>query len=357
MKKLFTLFAVVLVALTLVGCTTKTYEIGLITDHGPVNDRSFNQGAWEGVESYGKEHDITYKYYRPTENSGAARLEAIRLAVRGGAKVVVAPGSSFDVPVHTAQSEFPDVKFIVLDTEPKSSTGEVLTKENTIALYYAEEQSGFLLGYAAVQDGFRKLGYVGGLGVPAVIRFGSGFIQGAEYAAKELGLDDNAVEVHYKHLDGFVAKPENKALADDWYDNKGVELIFNAGGGSIDNVIASAEEREGKFLMGANVDQRDLSKKIISSGLKQLKESVYNVLTDIYADKFDGGKAVRLTAANDGVGITPDFTRFRTFTETKYNEVYKKLADNEITVNQKHDIYNTDFKELELKKVKVEIHK
>lgn len=334
MKKLLSVLFVLLFGIALVGCnTTPQYEIALITDHGPVDDRSFNQGSWEGVEAYATEHKISYKYYRPSENSGSARLEAIRLAVEAGAKVVVTPGFAFAESVFLAQSEFPDVKFILLDAQP-SKDGTTLVGPNTVSIFYAEEQSGFLAGYAAVKNGFTKLGYMGGVGVPAVIRFGIGFIQGAEYAAVENNVD---VTVQYKHLGNFNALPEHKTLASSWY-NSGTQLIFVAAGAAINNVISAAEETTGKFVMGANVDQQTLSNVILTSALKRLKESVYQMLAAYYANDFQGGKTLTLKAADDGVGLTDDFSRYQSFTKAQYDAVYLKLVNGTINVTADHTI-------------------
>lgn len=335
MKKLFILIMVFFVAGVVAACdTTPKYEIALITDHGPIDDKSFNQGAWEGVEAYAKDHKISYTYYRPAEDSGSARLDAIRLAVEAGAKIIVTPGFSFGEAVYQAQKEFPDVKFILLDAQP-SKDGTTEVANNTLSIFYAEEQAGFLSGYAAVKEGFTKLGYMGGVSVPAVIRFGMGFIQGVEYAAKEMNVN---VSVNYKYLMTFDALPANKTLATSWFKNDGVEMIFVAAGAAVNNAISAAEELQNKWVMGANVDQHDVSPLIISSSLKKLKESVYGALEDFYKGEFKGGQTVTLGAPENGVGITDNFTRFNNFTQEQYEAIYAKLASGEIIVNKNTSI-------------------
>ena len=192
MKKflLILLTAVLLgVGLTACGTTKKTFELALITDIGTIDDKSFNQGAWEGLKKYADEKKITYAYYKPTEKTDAAYVAAIDLAVTGGAKVIVTPGYLFEPAVYVAQDKYPNVKFILLDGTPHTPDYKTYRIEkNVYSIFYAEEQSGFLAGYAAVKDGFTSLGFMGGMAVPAVVRFGYGYVQGAEYAAKELGL-------------------------------------------------------------------------------------------------------------------------------------------------------------------------
>ena len=337
MKKAFVMIVCLAVLVPAVfaagGQEQPTYELALITDHGPVDDRSFNQGAWEGVVQYAEENDISYRFYRPAENSGSARLEAIRLAAEAGAQLIVTPGFAFSEPVFIAQDEFPEVNFVLLDAAP-SQDGTTEIGENTVSLFYAEEEAGFIVGYAAVKEGFTNLGFFGGVSVPAVVRFGIGYILGADYAAQEEGVD---VEIMYRYLGGFNARPEHKTLASTWY-NEGTEVIFVAAGGAINNAISAAEELSDKWVIGANVNQQDLSEVILTSSLKQLRVSVYQAISEYYDGTFRGGEAVNLTAAEDGVGIPDDFSRFANFTEADYEEIVDALISGEIEVPSSHTL-------------------
>ncbi len=342
MKKVFAVLLVSLSIGLLAACGGETYELALITDHGPVDDRSFNQGAWEGVEAYAEEHDITYRYFRPAEDSGAARLDAIELAVDAGAKLIVTPGFAFSEAVHRAQEQYPDVKFVLLDAEP-ARDGETHVGDNTLSIYYAEEQAGFLVGYAAVKEGHHDIGFFGGVSVPAVIRFGVGYIEGAEYAARE---DDVDVTVRYRYLGTFDAVPQNRVLASSWYED-GADLIFVAAGGAINNAVTAAEEQDGKWVIGANVNQMDVSDVILTSSLKELKNSVYMAIEEFYNDEFRGGEAITLTAGEEGVGIPDDFSRFENFTEEMYNDIFNMLVTGEIEVTSAFDLELPDDLDLE----------
>lgn len=329
MKKSILLMVVMAFTLLLVSCQAPSFEIALVTDHGPVTDKAFNQGSWEGVVEYAKEHNIAHQYFVPAENSGAARLDAIEQAVNGGAKVIVTPGSSFADPIAQAQVKYPEIKFIVLDTEPKlQNADKASVAENTVAIYYAEQESGFLAGYAAVKNGFTKLGYFGGIPVPSVTRFGMGYIEGAEYAANELNVD---IEVKYAYLGSFDQKPENKTKASGWYTS-GTEVIFSAAGQVINNVTQAASETGGKWVIGANVNQQYIDETMLTSALKLLEKSVYTMLEDFYNDTFKGGETLVLDAKAGFVGITQDYSRFETFTEAMYNEIYAKVANGEIEI-------------------------
>lgn len=282
-KVLLIVLSIMLVSMGLVGCAQAddTYEIALITDKGNIDDKSFNQGAWEGVVAYAEANDVSHTYIKPEEASDAGYLAAIDLAVTGGAKVIVTPGFLFEVPIYEAQTKYPDVKFILLDGAPHTADYSTFeTKSNVASIMYSEEESGYLAGYAAVQDGMTKLGFMGGMAVPAVQAFGYGFLQGAEAAAAELGLADGAVEVTYHYTGNFDENDTNKATARTMYQ-EGTEVIFAAGGSVGKSVMSAAAESEGKVI-GVDVDQRYDSETVITSATKGLAASVVSVLEAIY---------------------------------------------------------------------------
>lgn len=351
MKKLVSITLVmVLLAISLTGCggadgnqsSSESYEIVLITDKGNIDDKSFNQGSWEGVVEFATKEGISHHYIKPEEASDAGYLAAIDLAVQGGAKVIVTPGFLFEVPIFEAQSKYPDVKFILLDGAPHDPDNTDFTiKENVASIMYAEEQSGYLAGYAAVMDGMTKLGFMGGIAVPAVQAFGYGYLQGAEDAAKELGLPDGSIEVIYHYTGNFEENDTNKATARTMYQ-EGVEVIF-ACGGSVGKSVMSAASEAGAKVIGVDVDQRYDSETVITSATKGLAASVIQVLESIYkTDSWDqyGGKTTYFNAANDGVGLPTEvigdenadaFDRFEQFTREQYEEIYAKLVDGTIT--------------------------
>ena len=320
----------------LAGCGKTDYEIALITDKGSVDDRSFNQGAWEGIVQFATENDITCRYYRPEASTDDAYFAAIELAVRGGAKVVVAPGYLFEVAVYYAQQAYPQVAFILLDGIPHdASYAAYETGKNTAAILYAEEEAGFLAGYAAVADGMRCLGFVGGMAVPAVQAFGYGYLQGMEQAAMELQLPEDSIRVLYHYTGNFEENDTNKQMARAMYVS-GAEVIFACGGAAGKSVISAASE-EGKGIIGVDVDQRYDSSTVITSAMKGLEASVVEVLDSLYYGGFEvyAGTATYFNAANGGVGlpitVAPEdaghaFDRFRQFTLEEYEVLFRRLA-------------------------------
>ncbi len=298
----------------------------LITDVGTIDDKSFNQGAWEGLEMYAKEVGVKANYIQPLDQSDADYTTAISQAVDAGAEIIVTPGFLFGNVVLQAQEKYPDVKFVLVDSTPNNGAeGDAYVEEtadNTVSILYKEEQAGFLAGYAAVKEGFTNLGFMGGMAVPAVVRFGYGYAAGADYAAKEMGVD---VTLKYTYLNSFGPDPQFVTMAGSWY-NEGVEVIHAAAGGAGNSVMAAAEEAD-KWMIGVDIDQKDESPKVLTSAMKNLKLSVYDAVKGAFEGEWQGGEVLNLGVEHEGVQISDDFSRFENFTEADYEAVYQALID------------------------------
>ncbi|HKL99979.1 MAG TPA: BMP family ABC transporter substrate-binding protein [Mobilitalea sp.] len=317
------------------------FEIALITDKGNIDDKSFNQGSWEGLVEFATANNITHQYYKPEEASDAGYLAAIELAITGGAKVVITPGFLFEVPIFEAQTKYPEVNFILLDGSPHTADYATFeTKSNVASVMYAEEESGYLAGYAAVKDGMTKLGFMGGMAVPAVQAFGYGYLQGAQVAATELGLAENAVSVTYHYTGNFDENDTNKATAKTMYQ-EGTEVIFACGGSVGKSVMAAASE-SGAKVIGVDVDQRYDSDTVITSATKGLGASVIQVLESIYKNNNFadfGGATTYFNATNAGVSLptvvlddaaADAFDRFNSFDKAAYDAVFATLVDGSV---------------------------
>lgn len=325
----------------------------LITDKGTIDDKSFNQGSFQGMEQYAKEIGVKANYLKPAGDGDQIYKQAIDDAIKAGAKIVVTPGFLFERAVWEAQTQYPEVKFVAVDFEPKENQeAKPDLKENTVSLLYQEEQSGFLAGYAAVKDGYTKLGFMGGYAVPAVVKFGFGFIAGANAAAEELGVD---VDVKYNYTYSFEAKPEIQTMASSWFKN-GTEVIFACGGGIYASVAKAAEDNNTKMI-GVDVDQKDESKTIITSAMKNLKKSVYEEVKAAAEGQFKAGQASIFNVTNKGVQISEDFSRFNKFTQEDYDAIYAKLEKDEeaIAKNIPADVTNADPTSFQDKMAKVKI--
>lgn len=326
------------------------YEIALIASADSVEDGSFNQAVWRGIENFVEEEPVSYKSYLATEDTTDAYLRVIDEAVKGGGKVVVTTGPTFGSAVKEAQEEYPEVSFLMVDGQPQEEDGSAAAiDKNTLPLLFAEEQAGYLAGYAAVKEGYRGLGFIGGKAYDSVQKFGYGFVQGADQAAKETGVSD--ITLRYTYAETFEQDEQVQQLAADWYQ-KDTEVIFACAGGAGKSVMKAAEQEKRKVI-GVDTDQSQESETVIISAVKNLDESVGDILSTYYgADEFAGGQAVQLSAENGGIGLSIESSRMKTFTARDYDEVFRKLAARQISIKSEGI---KDAKALETDRVAVEL--
>ena len=318
------------------GCNKKddSVELAVVTDVGQLMDGGFNQGTYEGVKQYAEKNKKNYAYYQPENGANATdndRIAAMELAIEKGAKVIVAPGFLQATAMETVAKAHTDVKFVFVD-------GWNMGLDNVTAISYKEQESGFLAGYAAVMDGYTKLGGVfgGGGSNPACNRFCCGYIQGAEAAAKEKDVQVQ-MTVSFRHGSSFSASNELQSQVALWY-SAGIEVVFSCGGSMVNSVIAAANETQNGKVIGVDTDQAGLSERVITSAVKGLTSSVMLVLEKYYAGKWDAelaDKTSNLGAKEDSTGLpTADSSwRFTTFTKEQYNTVLKGIKDGTITIS------------------------
>ena len=324
------------------------YELALITDIGTIDDKSFTQGSWEGLKKYAEEKGITYKYYKPAGKDTDSKIDSIYLAISSGAKLIVTPGYLFEPAIYKVQDIHPEINFVLLDGTPQDGTyTDFRIEKNVYAVLYAEEQAGFLAGYGVVKEGYTNLGVMGGMAEPSVIRFGYGFVQGADYAAKELGVKN--IKIDYTYIGGYEPTPEVQTKASSWFI-KGVQVIFAPAGGAGNSVMSAAEQNKG-YVVGVDVDQSVESPTVITSAMKMIGESVYNAIDEFYKGNFPGGKIAVLDAKVHGIGLPIETSKFKNFTKEDYDNIYKKLIDGSIEILKDTDA--KDVSQLPLDNVKV----
>ena len=296
----------------------------LVSAAGTLDDRAFNTACWAGVQEFCAETGTTYTYYQPTEDTVDAQLVLVETAVNNGAKFIIVNSDQFKVAAYYMQERYPDVTFIIYDTIPENEDGEQLVADNMTAITFAEEQCAYIAGYAAVKEGYTKLGYMGGMAVPAVVRFGYGFVAGADQAAQDLGVE--GVEMMYSYFGNFEATPDNQAKIASWFQN-GTEIIFVAAGPAGASAFAAAEQNDG-IIIGVDSDQSGESETVISSAIKDLKNVTMDYLTKWKEGTLAGGETVRLTCADGGVALVMgENARWKTFSQEDYDAIYQKLAD------------------------------
>ena len=319
-----------------------TYKVAMITDYGDITDQSFNQTTYEGCKEFCEANGVEFKYYKPAGDSTAERVAMVDAAVADGYNVVVMPGYAFGETITQVADLYPDVKFIALDVS-QGDLGDYQIPENVTCAVYQEELCGYMAGYAAVKLGYTKLGFLGGMAVPAVVRYGYGFVQGADAAATELGAD---VTLNYVYGNQFSGDADITAYMDTWYAN-GTEVVFACGGG-IYNSAAEAAAKVGGKVIGVDVDQAAIidayaEGMTVTSAMKGLAPTVKAILGELilndnwaqYAGQINTLGLVSGTDVEANyVQIPYESTQWSdTFTKDDYAALVAAMFDGTITVS------------------------
>ena len=321
------------------------YQVAFVTDVGQLKDKSFNQGTFDGVKLYAAANGLSYKYYQPANGNEATdddRYNAMKAAVDSGAEVVVCAGFLQEAALKRAAADFPDVPFVFIDGYPLSDD-DGNTLANVAGISFQEQQCGYFAGYAAVKDGFTKLGFSGGGGGTndACCRFGYGYVQGANAAAAELGI---TVDMNYSWEYGasFSASPELQTMISGWYAN-GTEIVFACGGSMFQSIAAAASANDG-YVIGVDVDQSGESDYVITSAMKGLSDAVQWAVGHVYDGTFSeiGGTGTSLGVEDNAVALptAEESWRFETFTVEEYETLYQQVLDGTLVVDD-------DFTQLE----------
>ena len=358
MKKILALILALVMALSLVACGEKPvepdqpdeptvytnadeiademtstdgkYQVAFITDVGALKDQSFNQGTYDGVKLYAANNGKSYKYYQPANGDQATdddRIGAMKLACDNGAEIVVAAGFMQEGALKAAAEAYPNVNFVFIDGYP-------IGFNNVAGIAFQEEQAGYLAGYATVMEGYTKLGFVGGGGGtnPACIRYGYGFVQGAEAAAAAKGVK---VEMNYSWNYGasFSASPELQTMATGWYQN-GTEVIFACGGSMFSSVAAAAAAEDCK-VVGVDVDQSFQSNTVITSAMKGLADATQWAIAKHYEGKFSeiGGTATSLGAKDNAVGLPTATWSLTGWSVEDYNTLFDGIVAGTVSIS------------------------
>lgn len=320
-----------------------TYTIAFVTDVGTLKDESFNQGTWNGIKKFAHDNKQSYKYYQPANGNQATdedRYEAMKTAAEAGAEIIVCAGFLQKDALRRAAEEYKDVKFIFIDGtvlyEGGKEDGTPL--KNVAAVDFREEESGYLAGYAAVMNGYKKLGFTGGGGGtnPPCCRFGYGYVQGINDAAKEKNITAD-VNFSWEYGASFSQSAELQTMLSGWYAN-GTEVIFCSGGSMCLSAFAAASANDAAVI-GVDVDQSKKSDTVVTSALKGISESALYVLQKIKDDKWDdvGGKLTTLGAKDDAVGLPTENWKLKNFSVDEYKKLLKKIKDGEIKVDRDYE--------------------
>ena len=353
MKKIVSLMlaaamAIGMTAVPQVAMADDEVKVAMVTDYGDITDQSFNQTTYEAAKAYSEANGLDFTYYKPDGDSTADRVAMIDKAVADGYNVVIMPGYAFAEAIVETAEMYPDVKFVALDVSEydlaTAAGSDTYSQENVFSAVYQEELAGYMAGVAAVKMGYKKLGFLGGMAVPAVIRYGYGFVQGADAAAAEIGATD--VEMNYAYGNQFYGDADITAAMDTWYQG-GTEVVFACGGG----IYASAGEAAAKVggkVIGVDVDQAATIDGLygegvtITSAMKGLGATVDTLLAAIqggsWADYSGQIQNLGLVSGDDVtlnyVQIPLETTQWNdTFTQDDYKALVAAMFNGEVTVS------------------------
>jgi basic membrane protein A len=317
-------------------------KVGMVTDSGSIDDKSFNQGTWEGIVKYKNDKPgvIQEKYLQPSGEQHTDYLNAINDLVDAGHKVIVTPGYKFETAVNEAADIHKETTFVLIDGMTHVGDYNFVKHDNVVCVFFNEHEAGFLAGVsAALSSKSGKLGFIGGMEIPPVQRFGWGFQAGVKYATQKFGV--NAEIVDYLYQGTFNDVAAGQTLASGMYD-KGIDIIFHAAGGVGVGVFNEAKQRAEKgeevFVVGVDVDQYEFGK--ISSGksvtltsaMKRIDVAAYNYIDAQLNGKFPGGEMITLTLAEEGVGLPMENPNLAADVVSKVEEVKKEILDKTVTV-------------------------
>ena len=356
MKKIIALLLAMVMVLSFTACGSSEaeaegeYAVAMVTDYGDITDQSFNQTTYEAMKEFCEAEGLKYEYFKPASDSDEDRISQIENAIDSGYNVILLPGYAFANAIIGTADNYPEVYFVGLDVSEYDLTANGWTiPENVYCAVYQEELCGYMAGYAAVKLGYTELGYCGGMAVPAVLRFGYGFLQGVDAAAVETGAD---VTVLWGFANQFYGDADVTAVMDTWYGN-GTEIVFACGGGVYTSVAEAAAKVNGKVIgvdvdQAANIDAAYGEGMTVTSAMKGLKPTTITMLGKIVAGEFKGGfvETLGLVSENpeDNYVQIPLTTQFSDgFTVEDYEALVAAMYNGEVVVSSVIEGAAADF--------------
>lgn len=281
---------------------------------------------WQGVQTFASAYGYTATTQTAEGDSSADAETALRTAAESGAKLVICRGDAAATALYRIQENYPDVHYLLFDDEPHNDDYSAYKAANLVhCVLFQEEQAGYLAGYAAVIDGYTSLGFVGAREIPGIVRYGTGFLQGAEAAAEQQG---ETVNLKFWFADTY---DENDAVTQrmaDWY-NGGVSLIFVSGGTLYKGAAQAAEQTGGKVMAG-DTNVTALSDSVLASAVKCYNAAVQRQLYEFFTagswSTQNAGQTERVGITNAEVALESDTSwRLDSFTLDDYRSLYEDL--------------------------------
>lgn len=338
-KKIVALSAsLVMCASILTGCSTKSEDtgaasdisVGIVLGEGSVNDQSFNQATWEGLKQAEEDFGIEVKYLESRQES--EYIPNIETLIDEDMDLIIGVGYQLKEAIQTSAENYPDRKFAILD-----ETYDNIPK-NVIPVVFNEQESAYLVGaIAAKMTKTNKVGFIGGLPAPSVLRYQYGYKYGVENTNKD-------VKVYEQYANTFTDQAKGKAIANQMHSS-GVDVILGAAGDCGTGAIEAAKENN-KYAIGGDRDQRDLAPdNVIVSALKKLNVASYSLAKMVVDGTFEGGAEKVYGLKEGGVGLPDDLDRLIPQDVVDYvTEQAKKIVDGEIKVPKNEEEYNALMK-------------
>lgn len=315
------------------GGNESDFSVAMVTDVGGVDDKSFNQSAWEGIKKFGEDNGLTegdggYAYLQSKgEADYTTNLNAL---VRRDFNLVFGVGFMMEDAIGTIASQQTDKEFAIIDG--------VVDEPNVASILFKEQEGAFLAGVAAaLMTTSDKIGFVGGVDIPVINRFEAGFVEGVA------AVNPN-IKVDVKYTGAFDKAELGKAEAARMYSS-GVDIIFHAAGGTGNGVFSEAKERKqadknaNVWVIGVDSDQYDEGQVgdqnvTLTSMLKRVDVAVQDISKLAKEGKFPGGETKVYGLHDDGVKLADSRGAIPEDVLKQIDEYAKKIADGEIVVSE-----------------------
>lgn len=340
--------SVVLAAGTLLGaCGSKddtskgdkedkgNFSLAMVTDVGGVDDKSFNQSAWEGIQKFGKDNGLKkgdggYDYKQ--SSSDADYNPNLTSMIRRNFDIIFGVGFMMADSVKEVAEQKPNAKFSIIDAEVKAP--------NIASILFKEQEGAFLAGVAAANiTKSNKIGFVGGMDIPVINRFHAGFVEGVKAVNPDIVVDA-------QYTGAFDKAELGKTTANRMYST-GVDVIFHAAGATGNGVFTEAKERKAKdananvWVIGVDADQykegqvNDKSNVTLTSVLKRVDVAVQDIAKQAKEGKFPGGKTVVYGLSDNGMALADSHGAISEDIMKKIDDYAKQIADGTIKVPEK----------------------
>lgn len=315
---------------------TADFSAGMVTDIGGVDDKSFNQSAWEGLQSWGDKHGFSkgngYDYVQSNEK--ADYVPNLTRLIRDKYDLIFGIGFELEEDLDTISQQYPDTHFAIVD--------EIIEQDNVASIMFKEHEGSFLVGVAAaMKTETNKVGFVGGIDSPLINKFESGFIAGVKSVNKD-------IEVKVEYAESFGAADKGKIIASNMYNND-IDIIYHAAGGTGNGVFNEARDLKKNdpdrsiWVIGVDRDQHEEGiiedhNITLTSMIKRVDVAVEDVTQQAMDGKHHGGEVLEYGLDDDAIGFsTANEEAMTDDIIDAVNEWKEKILSGEVEVPQTRD--------------------